>query len=183
MSNNNKESWKALLVIIGIAAMLLVAGCGGSDDAASPEAAPEAADEAGDAPAADAPEVDGERHETDTVSMVIADGWDVMDIDGGLQAYKGNVAAVEVWVRGSGLSDDDAKKAIEKFAEDYEGTMLMEVDLLGLTFYHTYFEWSGTEQSKMSAYKDGARVEIGVVGPDHEDDEEIAGMIHSIILK
>ncbi len=182
---NKNESWKVLLVIIGLAAMVLVAGCGGSDDASAPEAAPEAAgdaaDEAADAPAADAPQVDGERHETDTVSMVIADGWDVMDITGGLQAYKGSAKAIEVKVLEH--TDGDAMAMAEKVSEDYDGTMLMETDLLGLTFYHTYFEFSGTEQSKMFAVKDDVVIEIGLVGPDHEDDEEMAGMVYSIIFK
>jgi hypothetical protein len=180
---NKKENWKALLVIIGLATMLLMAGCGGSDDAAAPAPAEDAADDPAEAPpAADVPEVDGERHETETVSMVIADGWDVMDIPGGLQAYKGNVAAIEVKVQGSGQSDDDAQARAEQVADSYDGTMIMELDLLGLTFYHTYFEYSGTEQSKMFAVRDGAIVEIGLTGPDHEDDEEIAGMLYSIIF-
>ncbi len=178
---NKKENWKVLLVVIGIATMLLITGCGGSDDAAAPEAAADATDEGTDAPAADVPEVDGERHETDTVSMVIADGWDVMDISGGLQAYKGNAKAIEVKVHEN--TDGDAKASAETVAERYDGTMIMEVDLLGLTFYHTYFEHNGTEQSKMFAVKDGAEIEIGVVGPDHEDDEEIAGMLFTIIFK
>lgn len=179
---NNKKGWIVFLVIIGMATMFLVAGCGGSDDAAAPEPSGDAAaDEAPDAPAADAPQVEGERHETDAVSMIIADGWDVMDISGGLQAYKGNVAAIEVKVQGAGQSDD-ARARAEQVAESYDGTMIMEVDLLGLTFYHTYFEWSGTEQSKMFAANDGEVVVIGVTGPDHEDDEVIAGMIYSIIF-
>ncbi len=182
MFNKKKASWKVLLIIIGLAAILLVTGCGGTDDAAEPETADDPSDEAVEAPVADAPEIDGERYETDTVSMVIADGWDVMDIQGGLQAYKGN-SAVEVWVRGSGLSDDDARKAMEVMAEDYDGTGIVELESMGLTFYHTYFEYLGTEQSKMSAVKDGARVEIGVTGPDHEEDEDIIGMLDSLIIK
>ena len=178
---DNKEGWKVFLMVVGLAAMLLIAGCGGSDDAAAPEEATVAADEAvADEPVADAPEVDGDRHETDTVSMVIADGWDVMDIPGGLQAYKGNVAAIEVKVQLSDQTDEDAMASAERMAENYDGTMIMEVDFLGLTFYHTYFEYSGTEQSKMFAVKDGEMVEIGVTGPDHEDDEEIAGMLYTI---
>lgn len=188
---NKIESLKVLLVIIGLAAMLLVSGCGGSDDAAALEATDDvaaeaegdAADEAADAPAADVPEVDGERYETDTVSMVIADGWDVMDIPGGFQAYKGNAKAIEVKVQGSGLSDDDAMESAEIVSNDYDGTMIMESDFLGLTFYHTYFEYSGTEQSKMFAVKDGVEIEIGIVGPDHEEDEEIVGMLYTIIFK
>ncbi len=184
---NKKINWMVLLVVVGLAVMLLVAGCGGSDDTAAPAAAPESAedapDEAADAPPADLPPIEGERHETDTVSMVIADGWDVMDIPGGLQAYKGNAKALEVKVQGSGLSDDDAVAKAEKISDDYDGTMIMETNILGLTFYHTYFEYSGTEQSKLFAVRDGAEVEISIVGPDHEDDVEIAGMLYSIIFK
>lgn len=181
MFNNKKESWIVLLVVIGLVAMFLLAGCGESDDAAEPTASEESAGEAAETPEADAPTIEGERYETEKVIMIIPGGWDVMDINGGLQAYKGNYA-VEVWVRGSGLSNDDAKAAMEKMAEDYDGSDVVELEAMGLTFYHTYYEYSGMEQTKMSAVKDGERIEVGVTGDDHFDDEEIVGMIDSILI-
>ncbi len=177
MFNSKNGSWKVFVALLGVIALLFVAGCGGSDDGA----APEEAGEAPEAPAPAAPAIDGERHETETVSMIIADGWDVMDISGGLQAYKGN-SAVEVWVRGSGLSDDDARAAMESMADSYDGTDVVELENLGLTFYSTTFEFGGSEQTKMSAVKDGARIEIGVTGPGYQDDPEIIGMLDSIII-
>ena len=146
---NRNDSLKVLLLLIGLVALLFLVGCGGSDDAAAPEAAEGSSGEAAESPVADVPEIEGERYETETASMIIPDGWNVMDIDGGFQAYKGNYA-VEVWVRGSGLSDDDARSAIENFINNYDGT---------------------------------ERVEIGITGSDHLEDDEIIGMLDSVIIK
>ena len=158
-----------------LALLLITAGCGSTDEAAP-------AGENGEQAAAQ-PEIAGERHETDTVSMIVADGWDVMDIDGGLQAYQGMSRAVEVWVRGSGMSDDAARESIENFASSYDGTEVAETEMFGMTFYSTSFVFSGMEQTKYSAMKDGQKIEITLAGEDHQNDEEIMGMFHSINLK
>ena len=173
-----KISWFTVIVVVMIAAMLLVAGCGSKD------ATPAGDSGSGDSPGAAAvPTISGERFETETVSMIVADGWDVMDINGGLQAYKGISKAVEVWVRGSGLADDAGKKSMENFANNYGGTAVEEMEMFGLTFFSTTFEFSGMKQTKYGSVKDGQQIEITLAGEDHLEDEEIMGMFYSIEIK
>ncbi len=174
-----EKKWIGFLTIIALAALFFVAGCGGDDGAAEEPAGAESPSEA---PASSIPPVEGERYETDTVSMIVADGWDVMDIDGGLQAYKGS-EAVEVWVRGSGLSESDAESAMTRMMEQYDGTDVATLDAFGLTFYTTFYNFSGMEQTRLSAVKDGTRIEIGLTGPDHTNNDIIMGMLDSIVIK
>ncbi len=180
MIKSKQLHWNVVLLVFVLVAMMMVAGCGGSG-----KEAPAAADTgsgAAEEPASTIPPVQGELHETERVSMIIADGWSVMDIQGGLQAYKGN-NAVEVSVRGSGMSDDAAKIAVEKLQEDYDGTDIMELEAYGLNFYKTTFVFSGTDQTKMIAMKDGEQYSITMVGADHLSDDIILGMVDSIIFK
>jgi ABC-type glycerol-3-phosphate transport system substrate-binding protein len=176
---NSKRSLMAVLLVLVLAVAMLAAGCGGSDDSAAP-----AGDNGEtDAPEESLPEIDGERHETETVSMIVADGWEVMDISGGLQAYKGMSSAVEVWVRGSDMTEESVKAAIERFKENYDGSDLFEVQAHGLTYTATTFEFSGMYQTKYGAVKDGMQVEITLAGEDHLNDETIMGMFNSIVFK
>ncbi len=176
---SSRNSWMAVLLIIMLAVAMMATGCGGSDDSTAP------AGENGEAeaPEESRPEIAGERHETETVSMIVADGWDVMDITGGLQAYKGMSNAVEVWVRGSGMTEESVKAAIERFKESYDGSDTFEVQAHGLTYTATTFEFSGMYQTKFGAEKDGMQVEITLAGEDHLNDETIMGMFDSIVFK
>jgi hypothetical protein len=178
MSLKKQNRWSLLILVLAMIALMLLPGCG-SDDSAAPS------ESGGDAPepAADQPAISGDRHETDNVSMIIADGWEVMDIDGGIQAYKGMSRAVEVWVRGSGMGDDSARESIENFASNYDGTDVQEMNMHGLTFYYTTFDFSGMFQTKYSAIKDGQKVEITLAGEDHLNDGDTMGMFNSIVLK
>lgn len=175
---NSKNRWLAVLLVMMMAVAALVAGCG-SDDSSAP------AGESGgvEAPEESRPEIAGERHETETVSMIVAEGWDVMDISGGLQAYKGMSSAVEVWVRGSGMTEESVKAAIERFKENYDGSDIFEVQAHGLTYTATTFEFSGMYQTKFGAEKDGMQVEITLAGEDHLNDDTIMGMFDSIVFK
>lgn len=176
MKNKQNLKWVVFAIVVTFMAVLLLTGCG--SDSGSP-----ADGGAGEEAAQDIPTIDGERYETDTVSMIIADGWDVMDISGGLQAYQGISKAVEVWVRGSGLAEDAGQKSIKNFASSYDGTEVEEIELFGLTFHKTTFVFSGMEQTKFGAVKDGQQIEISLAGENHLDDDEIMGMFYSITLK
>lgn len=175
---SSKNSLMAVLLVLMLAVAMLAVGCG-SDDSAAP------AGESGgtEAPEESRPEIEGERHETETVSMIVAEGWDVMDISGGLQAYKGMSSAVEVWVRGSGMTEESVKAAIESFKENYDGSDTFEVQAHGMTYTATTFEFSGMYQTKLGAEKDGMQVEITLSGEDHLNDGTIMGMFDSIVFK
>ncbi len=178
-------NWNYMMLVFVLVAMLMVAGCGGSGDEApaATDTGGETGEEAGEEPAADAPAIEGTLHETERVSMIVADGWEVMDIQGGLQAYKGTSGAVEVTVRGSGMNDDAAKTSIEKFKADYDGTDVMELEAHGMTFYTTTFTFSGMLQTKMSAMKDGEQYTITMAGADHLENDVFTGMVNSIEFK
>lgn len=176
---NSKNSWLTVLLVLMLAVVMMVAGCGGSDDSAAP-----AGENGGtEAPEESRPEIAGERHETETVSMIVADGWEVMDITGGLQVYKGMSNVVEVWVRGSNMTEESVKAAIESFKENYDGSDIFEVQAHGMTYTATSFEFSGMSQTKLGAEKDGMQIEIGLGGEDHLNDETIMGMFDSIVFK
>ena len=184
-----QNKWFAVMLVLIVVVALLAAGCSSGDDSAPAvdggsgnNSAPEADNGASDEPESTRPEVEGERHETETVSMIVADGWDVMDISGGLQAYKGMSNAVEVWVRGSGMTDESVRAAIERFKESYEGSDLFEIEAHGRTYYATTFNFSGMYQTKMGAEKDGMQIEITLAGEDHLDDDIVIGMFDSIIF-
>ncbi|MDF1617907.1 hypothetical protein [Petrocella sp. FN5] len=128
------------------------------------------------------PPIQGERFETEKVSMVVPTGWNVMEISDGLQAYQGK-NAVEVWVRGSGLGEDAAKKAIEGMARDYNGSDVESFQHWGLNFYSTDFEIYGMQQMKMSAVINGQRIEIGLamdVSADDATEDLLFGMLDTI---
>jgi hypothetical protein len=182
-------NWNYIMLVFILVAVLMVAGCGGSGEEAPAatdtggETGEEASEEAGEEPAAEVPAIEGTLHETERVSMIIADGWEVMDIQGGLQAYKGMSNAVEVYVRGSGMNDDAAQVAIEKFKADYDGTDVMVLDAFGMTFYSTTFTFSGMFQTKLMAMKDGEQYAITLAGADHLENDAMTGMMESITFK
>ena len=182
-------NWNYVMLVFILVAMLMVACCGGSGEEAPAatdtggETGEETGEEAADEPAAEAPAIEGTLHETERVSMIVADGWEVMDIQGGLQAYKGMSSAVEVTVRGSGMNDDAARTSIEKFKADYDGTDVMELEAHGMTFYTTTFTFSGMFQTKMSAMKDGEQYTITMAGEDHLENDVFTGMVNSIEFK
>ncbi|MEN1761165.1 MULTISPECIES: hypothetical protein [Anoxynatronum] len=177
-----------LILMLGLVLMLTACGGSGGNEAQAPEPPAQAESVADvDGPGSElfGPPIEGERYETEKVSMVIPDGWNVMDISGGLQAYQGN-NAVEVWVRGSGLSDGDAEKAMEGLAADYDGSPVETFEHWGLTFYSTVFEMYGSQQFKMSAVKDGERIEIGLAmhsSADEATEDLMFGMLDTIELK
>jgi hypothetical protein len=111
--------------------------------------------------------------------MIVATGYNKMNISGGIQAYQGS-NAIEVWVR---PSTQDAKAVAEKFAADYGGTSPEQVELAGRSFYATSFTASGYEQTKYIAISDGNRIEIGLTGSGHKDNKDLQGMLNSIKLK
>jgi len=176
-----------LILMLVLALMLTACGGSGSNEAQSSEPPTQAepvADVDGPGSELFGPPIEGDRYETEKVSMVIPEGWNVMDISGGLQAYQGN-NAVEVWVRGSGLSDSDAEKAMEGLAADYDGSPVETFEHWGLTFYSTVFEMYGMQQFKMSAVKDGERIEIGLAihsSADESMEDLMFGMLDTIEL-
>jgi len=126
--------------------------------------------------------IKGEKFETDDFTMIIADGFSKLEIDGGVQAYKSN-DMIEIWLRGFNNTENDAKNGAENLSKTYKGTEVQKTNLFGLDFYQTTFEAFGNPQTVYVGIKDGKKVQIGVAGKGHETNEILQGMFKSISFK
>lgn len=124
----------------------------------------------------------GDLYEAEHFNITIAKGFNVMDIQGGVQAARGN-NVIEVWVRGHNLSESTAEKQAQSMATRYDGTDPQVVQMLGLNFYCTSFEAFNNPQTICMAIKDGKQIQIGITGKGHVDNATLQGMKKSIVLK
>lgn len=126
--------------------------------------------------------VKGEMFENEFFSMAVAKGFEKMDIDGGVQVYKGN-KFIEVSFRGFNQSDTEAETSANILANRYNGATPEKVDMLGLTFFKTVIIVNNTPQTVYLAMKGGKKINISIFGKGHENDGELQGMFQSIKLK
>lgn len=126
--------------------------------------------------------IKGETYEAEDFTMTIAEGFSKMDIDGGVQAYKGN-DVIEVWVRGFNNTEADAKNGAENLAKTHDGTEVEKIQKFGIDFYVTTFESFGNLQTVYVGLKNGKKIQIGIMGKDYQEDELLQGMFNSISFK
>ncbi len=163
-------------VIAIIASMSLITACGGSKTEAKADSA------SGETAAAQKAEVAGEKFDTEKFSILVPSGWEKMDISGGVQIYKGN-DIMQVVVTGVNVTEADDKAGLESLKEQYSGTELEEVSMLGVKFYKTSFTANGVDQTIYSGVRNGEQVKIQMAGKDHANNEAILAMFESITLK
>jgi hypothetical protein len=195
------KKWSIVaVVIIAIASMAFMAGCSGSKaEPASSVAsgntevketiaeAKETAAEAGET-TAKAEEtkavsnVKGETYDTAKFSILAPDGWEKMDIPGGVQLYKGS-DIMQVSVSGSNVTEAEDKTLLEGMKTTYSGTALEEVTMFGVKFFKTSFTANGSDQTMYSGVRNGEQVKIQMSGKDHQSNEAIIAMLESISLK
>jgi len=126
--------------------------------------------------------IKGEPHETDDFVMTIAEGFSKLEIDGGVQAYKGN-DMIEVWARGYNNTETDAKNGAENLSKRYKGTEPEKMSKFGIDFYYTSFEAFGRPQTIYVGIYKGKKVQIGISGKDYQNNEILQGMFNSISFK
>jgi len=126
--------------------------------------------------------IKGETYEAEDFTMTIADGFSKMDIDGGVQAYKGN-DVIEVWVRGYNNTESDAEKGAENLSKNNDGTEVKKTQKFGLIFYYTTFEAFGNPQTVYVGLINGKKIQIGIMGKDYQNNELLQGMFDSITFK
>lgn len=124
----------------------------------------------------------GEPYEKDDFVMTIAEGFSRLDIDGGVQAYKGN-DMIEVWVRGYNNTETDAKNGAENLSKTYKGTEPQKTNIFGIDFYHTSIEAFGRPQTVYVGIYNGKKVQIALSGKDYQNDKFLQGMFNSITFK
>ena len=88
-------------------------------------------------------------------------------------------------LRKEGYNNTDADLAMinEIFLNQYDGTPWEEVEMLGLKFFKTTFEYGGKQQSLYNALKEGVKISIGMMGEDHDTEPTIQAVFKSIVIK
>jgi len=129
--------------------------------------------------------VPGTVEETENFSFLVPEGWQFMVFESGaVQIYNRTATyMVELKKEGYNMTDADLAMVNELFVKQYEGTPLEEVEMLGLKFYKTTFEFGGRQQSLYTALKDGVKISIGMMGEEHATEPTIQAVFQSITLK
>ena len=174
------KKWPLVVIIVFvIVSMAFAVGCGGSksETASSTSSGGNESKET----VAEA-KVKGEIYDTEKFSILAPDGWNKMDIPGGVQLYQGN-DVLQVAVSGSNITEEDDKALLEDMSKQYNGTPLEEVSMFGMKFFKISFTASGSDQTMYSGVRNGEQVIIQVAGKDHANNETIKAMLESIKLK
>jgi hypothetical protein len=174
------KKYLACITALSLSLMLL-AGCGapGVTPAGSSAAA-----SAKPAEATAAPKAQGTLFETDKFSLMVPEGWEKMDVDGGVQLYKTSGEVIEVHFRGSNMNQDEAQRQVESTASQYNGTAAKEVDFLGRKFWTTSFtSGAGVPQVTYLAIEDGVMLSVKAGGPAYDTNPEFQAILESIVFK
>ena len=139
---------KKLLALLMTMALLTVplAACGGGGD--------EPDGPGGEVPATT--DYAGETVETENFSIVVPDGWEYMDVDGGLQLYKNSGEVMEIHYRGFNQGENHGKLQVESIAGSYGGTAVEQVEFLGKSFWYTEYTANDKPQVFYACIEDGA---------------------------
>ena len=164
-------------VLLMACALSACAGGAVNDDAAGAEQSESApASEAASAPA-------GETFETDDFSLAVPDGWEVMEVDGGVQLYQMSGEVFEVHFRGYNMNGEEAEQQVKSMAEQYDGTTPKEMELLDKRFWTTEFTASGVPQVTNLCIEDGVMISVKYGGPDYDTNPDFSMILDSIVFK
>lgn len=128
--------------------------------------------------------ISGTKVETDKFSVVVPDGWQKMDVNGGFQLYKDSGEIVEVHFRGFNQAQSRAKDVVEQQATANNGTPAKEIDLLGKKFWNTRYILSGVDQVLNASMDDeGIMISIKYGGPKLDSNPDYMAIVNSIEFK
>jgi hypothetical protein len=130
-----------------------------------------------------APSAEGAVFENDRFSITIAEGWDSMEIDGGGQIYKMSGEAVQVYFRGSNMSDTEPQVQTQGLAENYGGTEPQEVEKWGKTVWTTTYTANDLQQVTYLRIEEGMLVSVAAAAKDIAANADITAMLDSIVFK
>ena len=173
-----------IYTVVAVSLLLMLFGCAGNPDGktSAPDAG-EAASDVGEQPAeTEAPAV-GEVHETDRFSITVPEGWEVMEIVGGLQIYKMSGEAVRVYISGENMSETEPQTQAESLAGQYSGTEPQEVEMWGESWWTTTYTAMDMEQLTYMRIEDGQMVSVAAAAKDIGGDSDIQAMLASISFK
>jgi len=125
----------------------------------------------------------GKTVEKDTFFILVPEGWEVMDVDGGVQIYKMSGEVFELHFRGYNMNDTEAKQQAESMAKQYNGTEPKQIDLLGKQFWTTSFTANGVPQVTNLCMQDGVMLSVKYGGPNYESNPDFKTILDSVKLK
>jgi len=171
-------------IIIVLSLLIVLSGCAGNP-AGQTETTKTETTPSGSAAssAAAAGSIEGELYESDKFSITVAKGWEVMDIDGGVQIYKMSGEAVQIYFRGSNMSETEPKTQAESQAKQYDGTTPQEVERWGKSWWTTTYAAMDMEQLKYLRIEAGQLVSVSAAAKDIAGNSDITGMLDSITFK
>ena len=127
--------------------------------------------------------IEGDTYETDDFSVAIPEGWEVLELDGGVQFYKETGEVFEIVFSGYNLYEAYAMEQVQTLADKYDGTLPEEAVLFGRTFWMTSLTSSSTLQDVYICIKDGVMISVKYGGPDYENDPTFQEILDSVELK
>lgn len=181
---------RSLSLVFAILLILtLFAGCGDKkEDTGETTAAGTGADDTTAAPA-----INGTLFETDNFSVIVPDGWEKMDVDGGFQLYKMSGEIIEIHFRGFNQGETQAKLQVESSAKGLNGTTPVEEEFLGKTFWKTVYTANSVSQVFYAcmvdgAFRDGAKqdgvmLSVKYGGPGYDTNPEFMNILNTVVWK
>lgn len=176
---------KYFVFIVAVLSLLIAfSGCAGNPAGKTEQSKAEAAPSDSAAPSEAAAEsIEGELYESEKFSIIVAKDWEAMDIDGGVQIYKMSGEAVQIYFRGSNMSETEPQTQTESQSKQYNGTSPEEVERWGKRWWTTTYTAMDLEQLKYLRIEAGQLVSVAAAAKDIESDSDILGMLESITFK
>jgi hypothetical protein len=162
---------KKTLTITAMILAVFLAGCAGKTNAAlavleEPASAPLGG-------AADYP----------AFCVTVADGFETMDMIGGVQIYKQTGEMLQIQVDGEGMTQGDDIPILQSVNENYNGSGVREEELLGIDFHAISYTVSGVSQCMYTAVLGGKLVRIQATGESYDALPDIKKMVESVTFK
>ena len=171
----------SIIITIMLSLVFVLSGCGGGSPATTDPVKTEPGTATENPPVGT--EANGTVFDAERFTIVVPEGWEFMDVEGGLQIYKMSGEVIEVHYRGSNQIAEAAKQQAEYLSEMYKGTEPKEVDLLGKKFWMTSFTAAEQDQTSYLRMEDGVMFAIKCAEGNYETAQEFEAILNSIVFK
>jgi len=168
-------------VLLSVAAIMSLAGCGG-------EKAAEPTNAAAAAPAAEAaqPAAKGAPYDCQYFSLTLAKGWEASPEQMGMVNIlpKGRMSpGLYFKFEGNGNAMGTAEGSINTMIRDYGGSPMETTSIAGVEFKTTSYSYSGMQQTMHVAFRNGTKITITIEGSGGKDNADIRAMLATLALK
>jgi hypothetical protein len=157
-----KKKWAFIVIaIIAVASMVFLAGCGGSN-------------------------VKGKIWENEKFSVLVPDGWETVDYEGGIQIQLldvNNPFVMVITTTKNEVTEAEVKAELEEIVKSQNATPIEEVTMLGSKFFKTTLKTEALDQTVYTGLRNGEEIDILLGGNDHKNNKEMKAMLESIKFK